>query len=201
MLAKEPVPGRVKTRLCPPCSPEEAAAIAAAALSDTFDAALASGVDRVVAVLDGRPGDWLPPRVVMRAQSAGTFNQRLAAAWAGADGPALQIGMDTPQVSGDLLASSCAATLAAGATFGPATDGGWWALGLRTPRDDVFTGVPPSTSRTGARQLARLQRLGIAPALLPAMRDVDTWEDARAAAALAPDGRFAVCVAEVLSCR
>ena len=64
VLAKEPVAGRVKTRLCPPCSPTEAAAVAEAALADTLAAAVATGADRVVVSLDGdlvtRPG----PRMV-----------------------------------------------------------------------------------------------------------------------------------------
>jgi len=61
VLAKEPRPGRVKTRLCPPCSPEEAATVAAAALADTLEAVAASGADRHILALDGRPGPWLPP--------------------------------------------------------------------------------------------------------------------------------------------
>ena len=81
MLAKEPAPGRVKTRLCPPCSPVEAALVAAAALADTLDAAVASGADRVVLALDGRPGPWCPPGVVVIGQgTAAIAGQSLAAA-------------------------------------------------------------------------------------------------------------------------
>jgi glycosyltransferase A (GT-A) superfamily protein (DUF2064 family) len=194
VLAKEPVAGRVKTRLSPPCTPAEAAALATAALADTFAAALSTGVDRVVAVLDGRPGDWLPAGVTVRDQGDGSFTERLARAWRGARGPTLQIGMDTPQVDAPLLAAGCAATLDAGTTLGPAADGGWWAIGMRAPRADVFDGVEPSTSCTGAHQLARLRALGIPTRLLPVVRDVDTWNDALAVARDRPATTFATAV-------
>ena len=87
MIAKEPVPGRVKTRLCPPCSPVEAAALAEAALADTLSAAVAAGADRVLVALDGRPGPWRPPGVVVVDQGAGELAARLTAAWAHAAGP------------------------------------------------------------------------------------------------------------------
>ena len=71
VLAKEPIPGRVKTRLCPPCTPAEAARLAAACLADTLEAACAAGADRVLVALDGRPGDWLPPGVRVVGQGSG----------------------------------------------------------------------------------------------------------------------------------
>lgn len=61
VIAKEPRPGRVKTRLTPPFSPRQAAALAEAALVDTLLAVAAAPVRRRVLVLDGTPGPWLPP--------------------------------------------------------------------------------------------------------------------------------------------
>src|ERR1700753_3823247 len=60
VMAKEPIPGRGKPRLSPPCTPQEAAALAAAALADVLAAATTCGADRVVLALDGRPGAWCP---------------------------------------------------------------------------------------------------------------------------------------------
>src|SRR6516165_4192357 len=60
VIAKEPVPGRVKTRLTPPFTPAEAALLAEAALADTLAAVAASPVSRHVLALDGARGDWLP---------------------------------------------------------------------------------------------------------------------------------------------
>ena len=192
VIAKEPVPGRVKTRLCPPCSPPEAAELAEAALADTLDAAVASGADRVVVALDGRPGDWCPPAVTLVGQGNGDLAARLTAAWGHVAGPAVQVGMDTPQVGAGELADAMEALLrpGTGAVLGPAVDGGWWAIGLRRPHPRTFTGIATSRSDTGERQLARLRALGLAPGLLPRRRDVDTWDDARVVADECPEGRF-----------
>lgn len=200
VLAKEPVPGRVKTRLTPPCDPAQAAALAEAALADTLEAALASGADRVVVALDGHPGLWCPAGVVLVDQGLGTLAERLATAWRNATGPALQIGMDTPQVSGADLDRAMGSLDSPGVdgVLGIAADGGWWTLGLACARDDVFAGVPTSRGDTGILQLRRLRSLGLRTRLLETRRDVDRWEDALAVAALAPGGAFARAVREVL---
>jgi glycosyltransferase A (GT-A) superfamily protein (DUF2064 family) len=196
VLAKEPVPGRVKTRLCPPCSPAEAAAVAEAALADTVAAACASGADRVVLALDGRPGEWCPPGVRIVDQGTGPLAARLGRAWSHVAGPALQVGMDTPQVTPGELASAMTALVARGtdAVLGPAVDGGWWAIGMRRSRPRVFAGVAMSQPDTGARQAARLAALGLRTRYLPERRDVDSWPDALAVAAEAGGSRFASVV-------
>src|SRR5829696_8686513 len=60
VMAKSPQCGRVKTRLCSPCTPREAAALADASLRDVVTAMLATPVARRVVVLDGPPPPWLP---------------------------------------------------------------------------------------------------------------------------------------------
>jgi rSAM/selenodomain-associated transferase 1 len=191
VIAKTPVPGRVKTRLCPPCSPDEAAGLAAAALADTLAAAsAATRASGRVLVLDGAAGDWVPPGFDVLAQRGDGLAERLAAAFADAGGPSLLIGMDTPQVTPALLDAGLAALDHADAVLGAADDGGYWAIGLRRPDPAVFRGVPMSTPRTGAVQRARLAALGLRTASLPRLRDVDTVADARAVAAVASAGRF-----------
>ncbi|MEU3661885.1 DUF2064 domain-containing protein [Streptomyces sp. NPDC032940] len=188
VVAKEPRPGRVKTRLTPPFSPADAAALAEASLADTLAAVAATPAPRRVLVLDGAPGPWLPPGFEVVPQCAGGLDMRLAEAFAGCTGPALLIGMDTPQVTPDLLDvdfRDC------DACFGPAEDGGFWALGLARPDPALLRGVPMSTPVTGAVQRERLVRAGLRVRDLPPLRDVDTAADARAVAALAPHGRFA----------
>ena len=196
MLAKEPVPGRVKTRLCPPCSPREAAALAEAALADTLTAACRAGADRVLLALDGRPGDWCPDGVDVVGQGDGDLAERLSTAWSHTAGPAVQIGMDTPQVTGDELASAMGVLVGdrVDAVLGPAVDGGWWAIGLRRGHTGIFRGVPTSRPDTGARQAARLAALGLRTRALPRRRDVDTWADAVAVSAQAPGTAFALGV-------
>ena len=193
VIAKAPVPGRVKTRLTPPLRPEQAATLARAALEDTLDAVARSrrAVRRVVA-LDGEPDGWLPDGFELVAQRGDGLAQRLAGAFADVGGPALLVGMDTPQLTPDLLDAGLARLAdGADAVFGPATDGGYWAIGLARPDRRVFDGVPMSARHTGAAQRARLAALGLATHHLPPLRDVDTFEDARAVAAAAPAARFA----------
>ncbi|MFC5213481.1 TIGR04282 family arsenosugar biosynthesis glycosyltransferase [Streptomyces coerulescens] len=192
VIAKEPRPGHVKTRLTPPFTPEEAAALAEASLADTLDAVAHTPARRRVLVLDGRPGPWLPDGFEVVPQCSGGLDERLAAAFAGCDGPALLIGMDTPQVTPELLTvdwSGC------DAYFGPAEDGGFWALGLAEPDPSRLRGVPMSTPHTGAAQRARLSDLRVRD--LPRLRDVDTGDDADLVARSAPGGRFAAALARL----
>ncbi|MGW5201173.1 TIGR04282 family arsenosugar biosynthesis glycosyltransferase [Streptomyces spiralis] len=192
VIAKEPLPGKVKTRLTPPFTPQEAAELAEAALADTLLAVAAAPADRHVLVLDGAPGPWLPSGFDVVRQCAGGLDERLAAAFAGCSGPALLIGMDTPQVTPELLGVDFAAC---DAWFGPAEDGGFWALGLAVPDPALVRGVPMSTPVTGAVQRDRLVAAGLRVRDLPLLRDVDTAADARAVAARAPHGRFAARLA------
>lgn len=200
IMAKSPVPGQVKTRLCPPLSGEEAAEVAAAALLDTLSAALATPGAVPVVALAGvvrRPDvrDALAECVVI-PQHGETFADRLAHAHADVAQfgmPVLQIGMDTPQVTPELL-ESCAEFEEAALGF--ALDGGWWALGLRDPlRAEVLRDVPMSRADTGVRTLEAL--LGMNVRTLPVLSDVDTMVDARAVAAQVPQSRFAATLTEI----
>ncbi|MCH0559434.1 DUF2064 domain-containing protein [Streptomyces sp. MUM 16J] len=192
VIAKEPRPGRVKTRLTPPFTPEEAAELAEACLADTLRAVAAAPAARRLLVVDGTPGPWLPPGFEVVPQCAGGLDARLADAFAHCWGPTLLIGMDTPQVTPDLLS---VAFEGVDACFGPAEDGGFWALGLAEPDPALLRGVPMSSPRTGAVQRERLVAAGLRVRDLPRLRDVDTADDARAVAALAPHGRFAARLA------
>ncbi|MFE9622604.1 DUF2064 domain-containing protein [Streptomyces sp. NPDC006527] len=192
VIAKEPRPGHVKTRLTPPFTPKEAAELAEAALEDTLRAVAAAPAARRVLVLDGAPGPWLPAGFDVVPQCPGRLDARLADAFAHCDGPALLIGMDTPQVTPELLTVDFTGC---DAWFGPAEDGGFWALGLAQPRPALLLGVPMSTPVTGAVQRGRLVTAGLRVRDLPRLRDVDTAADARAVAALAPHSVFAARLA------
>lgn len=199
VIAKAPVPGRVKTRLTPPYTPHEAAELAEAALRDTLDAVREMPARRRVLVLDGEPGPWLPPGFTVVPQGAGGLDERLADAFGGSRGPTLLIGMDTPQVTPALLAPALApgGWRECDAWFGPAEDGGFWALGLAEPDPALLRGVPMSTPTTGVRQRARLTGAGLRVGDLCALRDVDTADDVTRVAALAPHGRFASAAARL----
>ncbi|WKV70546.1 DUF2064 domain-containing protein [Streptomyces sp. PCS3-D2] len=190
VIAKAPVAGRVKTRLTTRFTPQQAADLARAALEDTLAAVLAAPARRRVLVLDGEPGPWVPPGIEVVPQCTGGLDVRLAAAFALAAGPALLIGMDTPQVAPGLLALGLDFT-EADAWFGPADDGGFWALGLAAPDPALLLGVPMSAAHTGEVQRQRLTGAGLTVRDLPELCDVDTPDDAQRVAAAAPGTRFA----------
>lgn len=191
VIAKEPAPGRCKTRLSPPCTPEEAADLAAAALRDTLEAVAASRALRRVVALDGGAGDWLPPGFEVIEQRGQGLDVRLAAAFVDVAEPALLVGMDTPQLTAVILNDALAALGDADAVLGPACDGGFWAVGLKKPLAAAFVGVPMSTTETGSAQQRRLERLGLHVATLPVMRDVDYISDAAKVAEKAAKSHFA----------
>ncbi|MFJ2034055.1 TIGR04282 family arsenosugar biosynthesis glycosyltransferase [Streptosporangium sp. NPDC087985] len=198
VIAKEPVAGRVKTRLSPPFTPGQSARLAAAALEDTLHAVAATPVKHRVLALDGLPGSWLPNGFTVIPQRGDGLDERLASAFADAHRlnpvPTLLIGMDTPQVTPDLLQAAAGALAGHDAVFGPATDGGFWLLGLRRPDPALLLGVPMSHSRTGAAQLERLTTAGLSVATLPHLNDIDTTEDAFQVAAQVPGSRFAAAL-------
>jgi len=199
VLAKEPVAGRVKTRLCPPCTPADAAAIAAAAIADTLAAAAATAGARPVLVLDGAPGPWLSARVAVVPQSGGGLGDRLAAAFTHAGGPAALVGMDTPQVSAARIGDALARLDRPGvdAILGLTPDGGWWIIGFRAPVPGAFVGVEMSRATTGAQQRARLDALGSRTELVAPETDIDTFADALAVAGAHPHLRCARAVRTV----
>ena len=202
VMAKAPVPGNVKTRLCPPCTPEAAAGIAAASLADTMEAASSVPDAWRVLVLDGAypaPDGW----TTVRQRGVG-LGERLTRAFADTrrpGRPTLLIGMDTPQVTASLLGQAFELLTWADAVLGAAADGGWWALGLREPgHASVLRDVPMSTDRTGPLTLRALRQRGLRVAPLPMLRDVDTARDAVEVAALCPSGsRFAAAVRPLLT--
>ena len=198
VVAKAPVAGRVKTRLCPPLTPAEAAAVAEAALADTCEAVARSSAARRVIALDGDPGPWLPAGFEVVPQRGGPLDERLAAAWHDAGAPGVQVGMDTPQLRAADLDAALALLDDHDAALGLADDGGWWAIALRRPARGCFLGVPMSTDRTGRAQHARLVELGLSVAALPTLRDIDDADDLAAVAAGHPHLRVSAAASRFL---
>jgi len=199
VMAKAPVPGRVKTRLCPPLSPAEAAAVAAAALADTLEAVSRCSADRFVVALDGDPGPWLPSGFEVIDQRGGGLDERLAAAWDDVGGPGVQVGMDTPHLHHDDLDAALTILDSHDAALGLADDGGWWAIALRRADPACFIGVPMSSENTGRAQHQRLVELGLRIAPLLTMRDIDTVDDLAAVSVGHPLLRTSVLAAGLLA--
>jgi glycosyltransferase A (GT-A) superfamily protein (DUF2064 family) len=216
VVAKAPVAGEAKTRLVPALGPQGSADLAAAALLDTLE--VAADAARELGGPAARPvvaftGDVTAAaravevrsaldRCVVIPQRGDGFAERLVHAHQDAavhGAPVLQIGMDTPQVTIDLLIRSAAALSGCDAVLGPAEDGGWWLLGVRVPAAAApLAGVPMSTPRTGRLTLEALRGKGFRTSIGPGLRDVDTIDDARAVAATAPGTRFAAALERVL---
>lgn len=191
VIAKEPRAGRVKTRLTPPFTPEQAAELAAAAIADTLTAASEVAAGAHVLVLDGDPGSWVPPGWDVVAQVQGGLDVRLTAAFAAVVGPSILVGMDTPQLQADQLRAFRPDQF--DACIGMAGDGGYWAIGFADARDAarVIPGVPMSRDDTGAHQIARIRAAGLSLQMLAELVDADTAAQARAVAETAPATAFA----------
>jgi glycosyltransferase A (GT-A) superfamily protein (DUF2064 family) len=169
VIAKAPVAGRVKTRLSPPLTLEQAAFVAEAALIDTLTMVGDASVRERTVVLEGDPGAWLPPHLRVIAQRSGAFSERLGGAIADSFGEAALLGL--------------------------AEDGGFWIIGTKLPIPGMFEGVEMSTAHTGEQQLARLASLGLRCAMLSVQRDVDVLVDALEVAHRAPETNFAAALA------
>jgi uncharacterized protein len=203
VVAKAPEPGRAKTRLAAAVGDRVAAEIAAAALLDTLDAVAAAPVAARVVALTGdldRAASAAEIRQRLEsftviAQRGDDFANRLANAHTdSADGyPVLQIGMDTPQVTADLLTDCAARLLGTQSVLGPARDGGWWVLGLRTPAAaECLRDVPMSQSDTGTLTCRALQDRGIEVTPVEPLADIDVVDDVAVVRdACGPASRFA----------
>lgn len=206
LVAKAPVPGQVKTRLGAEIGMVSAAGLAAAALLDTIAAcASAFGAGRCHLALDGvlhgahRRDEILEALTgwTLHRQRGKGFAARLARAHedvaAATGAPVVQIGMDTPQVApADLASAAERLTGPSSAVLGPASDGGWWLLGVARPQlVDRLRTVPMSTTDTGLLTREALRASGAEVEVTQSMRDVDRVADAVAVAAIAPETRFA----------
>jgi rSAM/selenodomain-associated transferase 1 len=197
VMAKDPHPGEAKTRLCPPCRPEQAARLAEASLRDTLDVVARTPAARRVLVFAGDPTRWRRTGVQIIPQRGDGLAERLGHAFADVGGPALLIGMDTPQLTSELLEDGLRALSRFDAVLGPAPDGGYWSVGLRRAHDDAFRGIPMSCATTLHRQRERFASLGLSTYEQRALRDVDTIADAHAVAREAPGSRFANALAQL----
>ena len=202
VVAKAPVAGRVKTRLGADLGMEAAAELAAASLLDVVDASTAAlGPDRCHLALSGDLAEGVRAAELqtalagwsVRPQVEGDLGRRLAHAHADlGDGPVVQVGMDTPQLTAGLLLDVLGGLDEHDAVLAPATDGGWWALALRdTARAGVLDGVPMSLPTTYADTRAALEDDGLRVTGAAGLTDVDTVADAVEVAAAAPTSRFA----------
>jgi uncharacterized protein len=198
VVAKAPVAGLAKTRVAKTVGDELAADLAAAALLDTLDTALALGWRLVVAMTGDLTQAARAEEIAEQLDRAEVIGQRgdglgdrlaNAHADAGSGRGVVQVGMDTPQLTVEDLFAAGRLVADGKRVVGPAEDGGWWLLGLADPTEAAaLKDVPMSQADTGALTEAALA----GPVThLRTLRDMDTWDDAVAIARGLPSSRLA----------
>lgn len=178
VFAKQPVPGRVKTRLIPALGAESAATLAAEMLEATIREAVATGLP-VELCGDPDPSDWFEGPVAFTAQGDGDLGERLARAAERvlAEEPVVLVGTDCPALDQRQLAGAARALEANDAVIHPAEDGGYVLLGLRRFDPWLFAGIAWSTPSVCEETLRRIAALGWSVDLRETLADVDEPAD------------------------
>jgi rSAM/selenodomain-associated transferase 1 len=187
VMAKASIPGRAKTRLVPPLTPEEAASLNTAFLRDIADNLIgAAGLANIAPFMAFAPAgsaaffrSILPAPIGLLEAVAPNFGDCLfhaAAALleAGHDAVCL-LNSDSPTLPTTYLTAAATALAAPGdrIVLGPSTDGGYYLLGLKRPHRRLFEDIDWSTEKVAGQTLARARELGLAVQQLPSWYDVD----------------------------
>jgi len=179
VFAKQPLPGRVKTRLIPALGAEGAARLAQEMLDRTIEEALATGLP-VELCGDPDAAAWYDGPAEAGAQGEGDLGERLARsarrALAAGDG-VLLIGTDCPSLDRHRLRAAARALESHHAVLHPAADGGYVLLGLGRFDPSLFEAMPWSTPEVAAETVARIAALGWSLDLRETLRDVDEPAD------------------------
>ena len=169
VMAKWPEPGNVKTRLCPPLTPEQAADLYEAFFLDTVS--LVSGIEHTdvfVAYDPGTAGDFfsriVSPAVKYIPQGEGDLGNRLlrtsSIVFSHGYRKVIMLASDTPHLPRDYIRRAFTRLDDTDVILGPCDDGGYYLIGLRLPTPEVFAGIPWSTSQVLDRTIRRAQEPG-----------------------------------------
>ena len=191
VFAKNPVPNQVKTRLVPTLSPEQAATLYTAFLTDWYDALVKlPDVDLIIAytpaearsdlqVLIGNDAIYIP-------QIGADLGERLAAAtqWATEQGytKILLVGSDSPTLPISYISKAFTLLDSRNIVIGPSTDGGYYLIGFSARNIAmtvplVFEEIAWSTADVFQQTVASIHSLKATFGLLPPWYDIDTAED------------------------
>ena len=186
VFARQPVVGRVKSRLAEGIGAVRAAAVYGVLLEHTMKTARESGVAAEIWFAEKPDAVWAETLgLPYETQQAGDLGRRMAGCFdhrfAGGCDRTVLIGSDNAHLEPDHVWAALAALDDHPAVLGPADDGGYWLVGQRAPGLDLFSGIPWSRATTMAATRARLQSLGAGWFELETLPDIDTVEDLRRA--------------------
>lgn len=195
IFAKAPMPGQVKTRLCPPLTQDEAATLHGSFVLDTLErtkAVIAKerlSIDRYIAclpsaslvffkILEERHG------VRLLDQVGDDLGQRMHRTFVDLFGRGYRrvfiVGTDVPTLPFSIYQQAVSLIESHDLVLGPASDGGYYLIGLKRPMPELFTDVPWSTANVLAATHRNASALGLTVGLLKEWRDVDVADDLRA---------------------
>lgn len=195
VFAKAPIPGQVKTRLCPPLTPDEAAALHGSFVLDTLERTKAAATqfklpfDRYLACAPSSTHVFFKimeerQSVKLLDQTGDNLGARLTQAFenlfARGYKQALIIGSDVPSLPLEQYKQALTLLDSHDLVLGPALDGGYYLIGLNRSAPDLFTDIPWSTDQVLKLTQEKALGLGLKSALLAPWRDVDTIDDLQA---------------------
>jgi len=185
-FAREPVPGRVKTRLLPYLSPQQACELHSELTQWTATQLVNSGLGEVELCVAGGLDFPLFDRCRqlgvsrLSRQDGKDLGERMFRALHGRLAHydcVILVGSDCPSIDGDYLRQAVVALEDVPIVLGPALDGGYVLIGAKCIRETMFKGIPWGTERVLARTRAALHREGVAFTELRALADIDRPED------------------------
>jgi rSAM/selenodomain-associated transferase 1 len=190
VMAKASIPGKMKTRLVPPLTEDEAASLNTAFLRDAADTILsATAFANISGWMAYAPAGTemffrthLPDSIGLLETVAPSLGECLLHAAAtllrAGHGAACLLNSDSPTLPAGYLVAAATALAAPGdrIVLGPSTDGGYYLIGMKQPHPGLFEDIAWSTDQVFAQTLARAEALGLAVFELPTWYDVDDAE-------------------------
>ena len=188
IVAKQPVPGRVKTRLFPKLSPEAAADLYRCFLQDRIQEVISfNGVDRAIAYTPEDAKETFASLTSdgfeLFAQQGKHLGERLNNIFMEKLSQGYEVvsivDSDSPDLPKTLINESFELLLSrqADIVLGPCYDGGYYLVGMRKPHPELFRNIPWSTENVLSVTLERARRMGLNVKLLSIWNDLDTFED------------------------
>jgi hypothetical protein len=183
IFVRKPEKGKVKTRLAATIGEEAALLVYQKLLHHTAIVAQRAAVDTFV-FFDGgivTNDEWTWERVIKRKQGGGDLGKRMQAAFTEVfhEGysEVVIIGSDCPELTTEHLRSAFTALQNYDVVIGPASDGGYYLLGMRENYPHLFQNIYWSTAAVYQQTCAAMQRNNLSFFALPVLTDVDEEKD------------------------